>query len=418
MDKPMDGAAARRRLPGFGEFVTLVALMMGFTAFAVDNTLPAFPDIGRHFAVTDPNDLQLIVYVYMLGFGAAQLVYGPASDVIGRRPAFLSGLAVFLVGCVLALGAASFDQLLAARFVQGLGAAAGRVLAVAIVRDRYAGREMARVMSLTLMVFITVPILAPAIGGLLLTVGDWRAIFAAMFIVSVVIGLWFLRRMPETLHPDFRLPFSAGRIAAGLRDCITCRATLGYATAFGCMFGCIMGYVGSSQQIFAGEVYGLGSLFPLVFASVAGLMGLASLVNSRLVRRYGMRRISHASLAAFLALAAAQCVVALAFSGRPPFFVFAILLGTGQFFSSLAMPNFNAIAMEPLGRIAGTASSFIGLYTTLVGAGCGILIGQSFDGTVLPLAIGYLCLSALAVVAVAVTERGRLFRSSVSEASE
>jgi MFS transporter, DHA1 family, multidrug resistance protein len=404
-----------RRAPGFVEFVTLVALMMGFTAFAVDNALPAFPDIARHFSVANANDLQLVVYVYMVGFGVAQLVYGPMSDVLGRRPAFLAGLCVFLIGCLLALVATSLETLLAARFVQGLGAAAGRVLAVAIVRDRFGGREMARVMSLTLMIFITVPILAPAIGSLLLLVGDWRTIFAAMFVLAAIIGIWFVRRMPETLHPEYRMPFSWRRIGEGVRDTATCRAALGYSTAFGCLFGCVMGYIGSSEQIFAGEVYGLGSLFPLAFASVAGLMGLASLVNSRLVRRYGMRRISHLSLGVFICLSAVQCGLALAFAGRPPLILFGLVLGTSQFFSSLAMPNFNAIAMEPLGRIAGTASSMVGLYTTLVGAGCGVLIGRFFDGTVLPLGIGYLLLSVAAITAVLVTERGRLSLSAAPE---
>ena len=383
-----------KRWPPFGEFVALAAFMMGITAFAVDNVLPAFPALGIRFAVSDPNRLQLLVYVYMLGFGAMHLVYGPASDIFGRRPAFLAGLAVFLAGCVAAMLAPNYETLLAARVLQGAGAAAGRVVAVAIVRDRFQGREMARVMSLTMMVFITVPIFAPAIGGAILLVGDWHAIFGTMLVLGVALGLWFARRMPETLRSDNRMPFAVGSIAASFRATATCRTTLGYSTAFACMFGSIMAYVGSSQQIFAGEVYALGAWFPLAFGSIALMMGVAGFVNSRLVRRYGMHRLSHVALLAFVMMAVVQCAAALAFSGRPPLLLFAAILGASQFLTSLAMPNCNALAMEPLGRIAGTASSLIGFYTTLVGAALGGVVGQHFDGTVTPLAFGYLFLGS------------------------
>lgn len=409
------GQPVRGAQPSFFEFVVLVALMMGITAFGVDNTLPAFPAIGQTYAVTDPNELQLVVYVYMLGFGLMQLVYGPVADIVGRRPAFLVGLAVFAFGCVLAILARSFEALLVARLIQGTGAAAGRVLATAIVRDRFGGREMARVMSLTMMVFITVPVFAPAIGSGLLRLGDWHVIFAAMLVLALAIGAWFWRRMPETLHPDNRLPPTIQPILDGLKLTLTCRAALGYSTAFGLLFACIMSYVGSAQQIFAGEVYGLGALFPLAFGSIAAVMGIAGLVNSRLVRRHGMRRISHTALLCFLGLSVIQCALALAFGGRPPLIAFGLVLGASQFMSSLAMPNFNAMAMEPLGRIAGTASSFIGFYTTLIGAVLGLVVGQSFDGSVLPLGIGYLCLSVLATAVVLWTERGRLFHAQFAD---
>jgi DHA1 family bicyclomycin/chloramphenicol resistance-like MFS transporter len=399
-----------KRQPRFGEFVTLAAFMMGLTAFAVDNVLPAFTALGHHFQVADPNRLQWLVYMYMVGFGAMHLVYGPASDMFGRRPAFLVGLVIFLAGCVAAIFAPDFETLLAARVAQGAGAAAGRVVAVAIVRDRFQGREMARVMSLTMMIFITVPIFAPAIGGAILTVFDWRAIFASMLLLGLAAGLWFAKRMPETLKTENRMTVSVASVASSFRLTATNRVALGYATAFGCLFGSIMAYVGSSQQIFAGEVYGLGAWFPVAFASIAFMMGVAGFVNSRLVRRWGMHRLSHWALIGFLVLGVVQCAAALAWSGRPPLLVFGVLLGISHFLTSLAMPNCNALAMEPLGRIAGTASSLIGFYTTLLGALLGGYIGQHFDGTVTPLAFGYLGLAILALGVVVVTERGRLFR--------
>jgi DHA1 family bicyclomycin/chloramphenicol resistance-like MFS transporter len=416
MHAPLDPDIQTKRRPPFGEFVALVAFMMGLTAFAVDNVLPAFPALGRTFAVSDPNSLQLLVYVYMIGFGATHLVYGPASDILGRRPAFLAGLAVFLLGCVAAMFAPNFETLLAARCLQGCGAAAGRVVAVAIVRDRFAGREMARVMSLTMMVFITVPIFAPAIGSLLLLVGDWHAIFGSMLVLGVALGIWFVLRMPETLRSENKQDFSVRGIATAFGHTATCRPALGYATAFGLMFGTIMSYVGSAQQIFAEDVYGLGAYFPVAFGLIAVTMGFASLLNSRLVRRYGMHRISHTSMLCFVALSLLQCGSALLFEGRPPLLLFGGILALSQFVTSLTMPNFNALAMEPLGRIAGTASSLIGFYTTFLGAICGAFVGQHYNGTVVPLALGYAGLSLAIVAVVLVTERGRLFRPTHIEA--
>jgi DHA1 family bicyclomycin/chloramphenicol resistance-like MFS transporter len=264
-------------------------------------------------------------------------------------------------------------------------------------------------MSFTSMVFITVPVLAPAIGGALLLVGSWRIIFASMLVCGVALGLWFIRRMPETLRPENRMPPTAARILDGIRLTVTNRVAFGYATAFGLLFACILGYVGSAQQILATDVYGLGDLFPVAFGLIACVMGVAAFINAKIVRRYGVRRVSHAGLLAYLLVAGLQVTLAIAFDGRPPLAVFGIVLAANQFLSSLCMPNFNAMAMEPLGSVAGTASAFIGAYTTVVATVLGLAIGQAFDGTVLPLATGYLLLSLGSVAIVLWTERGRLF---------
>lgn len=394
--------------PGLFEFTVLVALMMGVTAFAVDAVLPAFPAIGRAFGVAEPNRLQLVVYVYMLGFGLAQLIFGPASDIVGRRPAYLTGVAVFLVGSVMTLFADDLPALLAARFVQGTGAAAGRVLSTAIVRDRYGGRDMARVLSLNMTVFIMVPIFAPSIGSLLLLAGGFRILFAAMLLSGVALAVWFWLRMPETLAAENRMPPSVGRIGQGLRTTLTSRLAMGYATAVGCLFGCVMSLVGSAQQIFT-ETYGLGSLFPVAFALLAAAMGAAGFVNSSLVRRFGMRRISHLCLLVFVGLGAVQVGAALVFSGHTPLPLFGLVLAGSQFMLGMTFPNFNALAMEPLGKVAGTASALIGVYTTVAGAFCGVLVGASFSGSVMPLSLGYLLFGTGALAIVLWTERGRLF---------
>lgn len=415
---PPEGQAIRPERPwagpGFSEFVAIVGLMMAVTAISIDNLLPAFPAIQERFGVPDPNRLQWLIYVYMIGFGVAQIVYGPVSDALGRRPVLLASLALYVAGTLLAMVAPSFAWLLAARVVQGLGAAGGRVLSTAIVRDRFAGREMASVMSLIMMVFLIVPMIAPAIGGAMLALGSWTYVFVSMLVLAGWLALWFAIRMPETLHPEHRRPLSFAATAEALRTTLRCRVAIGYATALGLLTGCIMGYVGSAQQVFDTGLYRLGALFPLAFGLVAGAMGVATLINARVVGRLGMRALSHAGLAAFVAVAVAQVGLGLAYGGRPPLALFLAVLAGNQFLLSFAMPNFNALALQPLGAIAGTASSFLGFYTTILGALCGFLIGQAFDGTMLPIAFGYAGLGALALGVVAWTERGRLFRGGVS----
>ncbi|MFD0936223.1 multidrug effflux MFS transporter [Methylobacterium trifolii] len=387
---------------------------MAVTAISIDNLLPAFPAIQARFGVPDPNRLQFLIYVYMIGFGLAQIVYGPVSDAFGRRPVLLVSLGIYVAGCGLAMVAPSFGWLLAARVVQGVGAAGGRVLSTAIVRDRFSGREMASVMSLIMMVFLIVPMIAPAIGGMMLALGSWVYVFVSMLVLAGWLAIWFTARMPETLHPEFRRPLSFRAVGRAVAVTVRTRVAIGYATALGLLTGCIMGYVGSAQQLFDTGLYRLGPLFPLAFGLVAGAMGAATLVNARVVRRLGMRPLSHAGLCAFTVVGLAQVGLGLAYGGRPPLAMFLTLLALNQFLLSFAMPNFNALALEPLGAIAGTASSFLGFYTTFLGALCGFLIGQAFDGTTLPIGIGYAGLGAVALAVVAWTERGRLFRGGVS----
>jgi len=397
------------REPSFAEFVVIIAFMMALGSMSIDNLLPAFGHIQHDFGLATANEVQLILSVYMAGFAVMQLFYGPASDVIGRRPTLMIGLVIFSIGSVIALFAPTFEVMLLGRLVQGMGAAATRILSVAIVRDRYEGREMARVMSFTMMIFIIVPVFAPAIGSLFLLFGSWHAIFVSMLVMAIGVAVWFGRRMPETLHPEYRMPLSFARIGNGMKRCLQERATVGYSTAIGLMFGGLMAYISSSQQIFETEVYALGSLFPLVFGLIAAVMGIASFVNIRLVRRLGMRRISHAGVCGHVAVSLGLVILAYSYDGKPPLILFALGLAACQFLFSLTMPNFNTMAMEPLGEIAGTASSMIGFYTTIMGTIVGTVIGQAFNGTVLPLSVGFLVTGVLSLAIVIWTERGRLF---------
>ena len=418
VEKETPPPAAVAEGPGFVEFVFIVALVMSIGAFSIDSIMPGFGAIHEQFAIADANDVQLIMTVYMIGFAIMQLVYGPVSDMIGRRPTLMIGMSIYLVGSIAALLATSFPLLLAARVLQGMGGACTRVLSVALVRDRFEGREMARVMSLTMMIFIIVPIFAPAIGSLILSFSDWRAIFAAMLGVGVAIMAWFGLRMPETLRPEYRQPISLSVMAASFARTATTRVAIGYATAMAIMFGCVMSYINSAQQIFETEVYALGNWFPLAFGGIAAVMGVGSFLNSRFVARIGMRRMTHGGAIGFTLVAAAQLGVALLYGGRPPLLLFGLTMAGCHFLFAMIAPNANAMAMEPLGDIAGTASSFMGFYTTLLAAFFGYLIGQAFNATVIPLAAGYVGFGLAALLVILWTERGQLFHPHPSRAGK
>ncbi|MCC9620268.1 multidrug effflux MFS transporter [Thalassospira sp. MA62] len=397
-------------LPGFVEFVCLMAITIGLVALSIDNLLPAFGPISQDYGIEDGNRMQLLVYVFMTAFALMQIVYGPLADSFGRKKILMLGLFVYSVGTIMAIFADSYDHLLIARFVQGLGAAAPRVLAIAITRDCFEGREMARVMSFVMMIFIVVPVFAPASGSLILALADWHMIFVSTLALAIILVCWYTLRMPETLHPEYRHKLSLRRIGRDIKTTVTTRQTLGYATAMGLMFACLMAYIGSAQQIFETEVYGLGAWFPLVFGMIAACMSVSSFINARLVRKIGMHKLSQGGLLVMIASCIVNLTVATIYDGVPPLPVFAACLTVTLFCFSLTMPNFNSLAMEPVGPIAGTASSMIGVYSTLIGVIAGGIIGQNFNGTVIPLITGYLSLAVLAMVVIGIVERGRYFR--------
>lgn len=397
--------SARPAIP-FAEFVVLIGLLMSLTALSVDIMLPALPAIGAALAVADENDRQLVVIVYLLGFGAGQIIVGPFADHYGRKPPLMVGLALCAIACLVCAVAPSFEALLAARVVQGLGLAAPRVVAIAVVRDCFSGRPMARVMSLVMMVFIMVPVIAPTIGEAILLVATWNWIFLFIVTIALTAMVWSALRLEETAQRDRGGAFSARGILRAFVHAATTRQTVGYGLAAGLVIGCILGYIASAQQIFVG-IYDLGSLFPLAFAVVSLAMALSSFVNSRLVMRLGMRVVSHGAVIAYFIV---SLFLAARLSGGPMSLVgFTAVMWVFAFLFGLTVPNFNAMAMDPQGRIAGTASSLLGSFTTLLGATVGYFVGQAFDGTLLPLALAYAAISGAALIVVVVTERGRLF---------
>lgn len=392
---------------GLAEFVALMAGLMSINALGVDSMLPALPEIAHAIGITQENQRQWIVSAYMVGFGAAQIVYGPLADRYGRRPLVLFGLLLFIAASLVASIATSFTTMIAARLVQGMAAASTRVLSVAMIRDKYSGREMARVMSLATMVFIGGPILAPSIGQLIVLVASWRGIFLVLALFAAALAVWLVLRLGETLHAEYRHPISARQIFGTARQVICDRSSLGYTLALTLTYGGLMGYINSSQQIFTNVLHA-PDLFPVMFAISAGGVALAALINSRIVVRFGTRRVSHLALLIFIVTSGLH-ISLLLLNGDTivsfTFFQFMLMLCFG-----LTSSNFGAMAMENMGAVAGTASSIQGTISVLGGTMVGILIGQSFDNSTFPVALGFFSCGVLTLVIVLLTESGRLFQ--------
>lgn len=388
------------------EFIALMAALMGLNALAIDILLPALPYMGEALNVPHENDRQLVISFYMLGFGLTQLIFGPLSDRFGRRAPLLIGLVVYLVAAFAAIFAPSFETLLALRLVQGMGAAGTRVITQSVVRDCYSGRAMAEIMSLVFMVFTIMPIIAPGIGQILLLTGPWWTIFLFMGGLAAIISLWALLRLPETLKPENRRPLTLSVIAQGFVIVATNRISICYALAGAFVFGAMFGFINTSQQIYVG-IYGLGAWFPAAFAAVAVLMAFASYLNSRVVSQFGMRRISHAAVIAMTLMA--MMLMLVAYLDLASFWVFLGTMGLMMFMFAWAAPNMNALSMEPLGKVAGTASAVFGFIQTVGGSLLGLVIGRMFDGTIIPLALGYAVMGVMAIVLILVAEKGKLF---------
>ncbi|HEX8223566.1 MAG TPA: multidrug effflux MFS transporter [Allosphingosinicella sp.] len=392
--------------PGFREFVVLIAGLMSLNALAIDAMVPALPAIGEALNVADENSRQLVVSLYVLGFGLTQIVYGPLSDRFGRKPVLVVSLVLY-VGFALACWAApSFTLLLAARMAQGGAAASTRVLVVSIVRDRYEGGRMARIMSLAFLVFLLVPMLAPVFGQLTLLVADWRAIFFGLALGGAIMLLWTIVRLPETLHPEYRRPLNPKTIWDGTWQTLSNRQSLGYTLAFTLMMASLMGYINSIQQIVF-DVFRRPELIAATFAGVALPMAFTSWLNSRIVERIGTRRVAHAGLALFTLSALIHLAVVLTIDEN--LWLFIALQGLTMACFGLASANFGSLAMQPLGHVAGTASSVQGTIGTIGGALLGLLVGQSFNGTLVPMVGAFAVFGAIGLLILMVTERGRLF---------
>lgn len=383
---------------GRTEFIVLVAALVAVNAFAIDIMLPGLQEIGASLGEPDPNKRQLVIPAYLLGFGLLQLVFGPLSDRFGRRGPLLAGLSVYCLAALCAFATTDFHALVALRFIQGSGAAASAVIATALVRDVFSGNQMAKIMSLVFTVLMLSPILAPSLGQGLMTVMDWRGLFGFMAGWGLIVMAWVWWRLPETLKPEHRRALSFKAVLEGFGIVFANRVSLAYIIGMAALFGALMGFLNSSQQIYR-DVFGVEKLFPLFFAGGAACSAFGGVLNAQLVNRFGMRLLSWLALIIF-GLAATTMLIGTLLHALPLWLFFG--LSAVQFLVfSMILSNYGALAMEPLGEVAGTAASTQGFLQMVPGAAIGILIGQLFDGSVLPLAIGHVTMTALAAGCVA-----------------
>ncbi len=377
------------------EFVALIAMNFAMVAFSIDAMLPALPEIAAAITPDDVNRAQLVLTSFVFGMGVGTLFTGPLSDAFGRKPVIAAGIAVYCAGALLAGQAETMEQMILARVLQGLGVAGPRIVALAIIRDLYAGRDMAQIMSFAMIVFTLVPAAAPLLGAFIIDASGWRAIFYVFVLFALLVTSWLMIRQPETLPKAARKPFRGKRLLEAFRTCLASRTFTISAVAQAMTFGLLFGTLSSTQQIFA-DTYDRADSFPAWFAVIALVGGTASIINARLVMILGMRWMIYAGFIGQIAISAV--VLGLLLSGGLPFPMFMVWITSLFFMVGFVIGNLNALAMEPLGEVAGMAASIIGSIATILGVCLAIPIGLAFDGTPLPLALGSLCLSALALL--------------------
>ncbi len=361
----------------------MLAITMALGALAIDMILPAMGDLRETFGLSpDSNDVAAIITFFLLGLALGQLIWGPLSDVIGRKPVLYMGLSIYVIGAIAASLSPTLSALFASRFVWGFGAAGSQVVVRSVVRDTYEGEAMARAMSFIMAVFLLVPIMAPSLGALVLAVGPWQWIFVFMAVFAVGIALWTLR-LPETLAKADRLPFEARKVARAAKFVLSNRMTMGFTLAQATVFGLFASYLASSQLILD-DIFGIGDWFPLFFGALAIVMGAVMLVNTRLLKLVALRRLLRGSFTLYLGGSIAFGLAMFATGGQPPFALFVIVFLPILTAHALLIPNLNAIAMIPMGSVAGTAAAIVGTVATLGGSVIGLTIDRAYNGTLIP----------------------------------
>lgn len=387
------------------EFTVLMAALMSLVAISIDALLPALGIVSTDLNLANPNHAQYLIVFLFVGMALGQLMSGPLSDAWGRKKLLYAGITLYLVGSVVCLFADTLNIMLAGRFIQGLGVSAPYISAVSIVRDRYSGRHMARVMSIVMMIFIMVPAIAPSLGQGIMLYADWRDIFILYILYALAITAWIYSRLPETLPPEKRVPFTAANLKHGFREVIGNRATALYTVCMGICFGSFLGYLNSSQQIFQ-DRYQTGEMFVVYFGLLALVMGASSLTNSRLVEKLGMQ---YMCVRAFMSIVITSGLFLLLHVIVEDVTLWMFLGYAAILFFSfgLVFGNLNALAMEPMGHIAGMASAVIGFMSSMVSMSIGAGIGQLYNGTLIPMTLGFFCLGSVAVGILFLADKAR-----------
>ena len=396
---PLDGLTIGPR-----EFVALMAAIFGLQALGIDVMLPALEQIGEYYQRANPNDQQLVIFAFVLGFGFPQLVFGPISDRYGRKVLLQLSLVGYAVFGFLCMFAPTFESLLAFRLAQGVCCSGTRVSAGAIIRDVSAGRSMAKVLSLVYTIFMIVPIIAPALGTAIMVQAGWEWTFGVLGVFAVVLLVWISLRLPATMKEA--RPINLSAILDGFSRVLKHRTSFGYMCASGIIFGALFAFIAASEQVFD-EVFGRGELFWAYFAGIAGLLAVTNYSNSRVVEKLGMRRIGHAMVLIFIAVSALNLFIMQVFG--QPFWPFYVLFCIAFACFGMMGANFASLALEPMGDIAGTANAVYGFFTMTGSSLIGIFIARQFDGSVVPILWGYVGLGLVSLSIILVTERGRLF---------
>jgi MFS transporter, DHA1 family, multidrug resistance protein len=392
---------------GEREFVAMLAFVQALQALAIDAMLPALGQIANDLGAADPNDRQLVVGLFLVGAGLGSLLPGTFADRFGRRPVLLVCLGLYVALALACALVQDFEVLLALRLLQALGSGGLAVLPVAIIRDRFEGDRMARTQSLISMIFLVVPMLAPSLGQAILLVASWRWIFAVTALLGIAVTVWVWLRLPETMRPESRQPIRPSVIAGNMGTSLATRSSIGYVLGSALILGALWGYIQSSQQLIA-ERFGAGASFPLVFGGMAVFMAAANFTNASIVERFGARRVSHAAVLAYLVVGALQ--VWLASDPDQTLWEFVPAMTAAMCLMGFIGANFGSIALQPFGRTAGSASSAQSFVRLVLASLLGAVLGQSYDGTALPLAYAILGAAVGSLLLVLYSENGRLFR--------
>lgn len=389
------------------EHIALYALLTSLTALSIDAVLPALRAIEADLHVEPPLSTQHIISLFILGMVAGELLFGPLSDAIGRKRALVCGLVIYLAGTVLAMLAGSVEMIVLGRIVQGIGVSGPKIVTRALIRDQYEGDAMARVMSFVFVLFILVPMLAPALGQFVLAFSGWRAIFVIYMVMAAILCLWLIARQPETLAPQDRIPLTPITFARNVLRIASNRRVMLLIIATGCIFGAQLLYLSTAADLFF-DVYGIEETFPVYFAALAAGIGLASFVNAQLVRRFGMLTMARLALVGLSVFGLAMLAASMAFAGRPPLALF-MILGFAVFFCiGILFGNLNAMAMQSLGRLAGLGTSMIASGSSLVAVILAVIVGAFYDKTTVPLAIGFVLAGTVSLLLVEITARDEL----------
>ncbi len=385
------------------EFVALMASLMSIVALSIDALLPAIPQIGNAFGVTNPNDNQMLITMIFLGLGFGQLIFGPLSDSFGRKPIVYVGFLVFTIASIICVTTKSFEMMILGRILQGIGLSSPRTLSIAIVRDSYSGDYMAKILSIVVMVFILVPVIAPTLGQFLINFYNWESIFYVNLIYGLLVILWFWKRQPETLEKEKRIKFTSHQFIDGAKEFVKHKDAVAFTLISGFVTGSFMVYLSTSQQIFQ-EQYNMADMFPYIFASLAISIGFATYLNSIFVVKYGMWRISYIATIAYAIISILY--VLLFWSGDNP--SIGVLLGffALQFFAvGFIFGNIRALAMQPLGHIAGIGAAINGFVSTVMAVPIANYIGSFVNHSVLPLFIGFSIFGILSLLTFVILKR-------------